>query len=472
MSSDCCKYHSAAPAVWRCEHCPVQWCQRCYPALPQVGVRRHCPLCRQPMRYLGAANSAEPFWQRMPDFFLYPLQLQPLLLLGLVTLAAFILPASLLGVGLAILFLALVLRYNCLVLERRSLGDRQAPAVMEVVGGQDHIFLKLVGVYLGYGLLASTLGRWGVTGAITGWLLFYIVSLASVMLLATSRSLRTALNPVELASLIGKLGWTYVAMFLVISLISAGPGYIVGLLAGQGEQLSQLRVLWVQAGLAASFTYFNIVTFALMGYVLYQRQGELGYFALEEAEEAPDERELELAQADIFLREGRYEDAARFLAAAMEEYPDDLDIRERYQRLLVARGEREKWLQHTPRLLVQLLNARQDRRAAEVYLELLGVESGYRPPQLQVRLLLAKELFRMGRHKPAAFLLHNAHKEWPGNPELADAYFLAAKVYAEGLNEDRKGLQLLQYLTRTFPDHRDRSRWEEYRQTLTRLMTP
>ena len=69
-------------------------CQECVEARDMGGHRQGqklhvCPNCNLPLHWLGVGNIIDPFWKRIPGFFLYPLSLRPLaLMLGLSVVAA------------------------------------------------------------------------------------------------------------------------------------------------------------------------------------------------------------------------------------------------------------------------------------------------------------------------------------------------------------------------------------------------
>src|SRR5690606_4281349 len=80
-----CNYFPDTPASWLCDHCHVQYSERCIPAghSPQWGRRGPCCiLCSSELRYLGSATGAKPFWQMLPHFFRYPLHPNSLLVIA------------------------------------------------------------------------------------------------------------------------------------------------------------------------------------------------------------------------------------------------------------------------------------------------------------------------------------------------------------------------------------------------------
>ena len=78
MDKTFCKYHQAQPATWHCPPCERHFGDCCIPLnADEPNESPACPLCRAPLHFLGAANTAQPFWERIPQFFLYGLQTGP-----------------------------------------------------------------------------------------------------------------------------------------------------------------------------------------------------------------------------------------------------------------------------------------------------------------------------------------------------------------------------------------------------------
>ncbi|MCL2297164.1 MAG: hypothetical protein FWC38_07505 [Proteobacteria bacterium] len=69
-----CHYHHENPASWRCRQCKRLFGDCCMPINLNAPKEPRCPLCRRKLTFLGAANTAQPFWERIPFFFRYTLQ--------------------------------------------------------------------------------------------------------------------------------------------------------------------------------------------------------------------------------------------------------------------------------------------------------------------------------------------------------------------------------------------------------------
>ncbi|HNR12431.1 MAG TPA: hypothetical protein PLG17_05030 [Thermodesulfobacteriota bacterium] len=76
-----CTYHPTVPAQWECPDCNLQFCDRCVMKSDVIsyGLKKThhlCPKCRSYAQSLTVANVIEPFWEKLPQIFAYPLQFQ------------------------------------------------------------------------------------------------------------------------------------------------------------------------------------------------------------------------------------------------------------------------------------------------------------------------------------------------------------------------------------------------------------
>ncbi|RFQ22448.1 hypothetical protein D0N87_23320, partial [Pseudomonas sp. ATCC 13867] len=129
MDKRYCHYHSAQPATWHCQPCERHYGDCCVPLnadAPEYAPV--CPLCRGGLRFLGAANTAQPFWERLPRFFAYGLQSGPLAFSALLALACVFMPSVLL---LWLLLFAVATKYLHSVIEAASFGSQDAPSLAE-----------------------------------------------------------------------------------------------------------------------------------------------------------------------------------------------------------------------------------------------------------------------------------------------------------------------------------------------------
>ncbi|SEA41888.1 tetratricopeptide repeat protein [Microbulbifer marinus] len=450
--AESCNYHSSAEAAWLCEPCSRHYCGDCIPGASANyhNGRPDCPLCRKPIDYIGASNSAKPFWQMGLFYFRYALQSGPLTVLALATGASLLISGlGILSLVLLLATVALVTRYNLLVIERLAEGQLQAPAFGDALDGNSApLFVKVIGMTLIAGFVGYQFMKLG-----SGALQLYSIALsllapAAMIVLALEKSLRAAINPLKLLQFTLIIGWPYWLLWLATSAVSAAPGYLLLLV---GDKLPPWAIVPV---VAASTSYFYIVTSAMMGYICLARQQRLGITAAHDDEDSYlEEKEFEraraLAEVQILMREGDFKTARRTLVDCLRRYPDDIALNERYYRLLLASQDKKALRELGPHLLEKFVRMDRAHKAAELY---LATDPLPTIDKSHLRHGLAEALYRQQKYRPAAQLLNNLHKEDWDYRHLDAAYLLLAQIYIDGFNREDLARKLLAYVKQKFPN--------------------
>ncbi|WP_346838659.1 hypothetical protein [Microbulbifer sp. SAOS-129_SWC] len=464
--TDACHYHSSSEAAWQCAPCQRDYCADCIPGAAANYPKGHpdCPLCHKPLAYVGASNSARPFWQMGLFFFRYALQPGPLTVVALAAGAGLLIGGlGLLSIFVLVAAVALVTRYNLLVIERLAHGQLPAPGFGDALDGNSApLFAKVIGMTLIAGFAGYQAARLG-TGAVQIYsIALSLLAPAAMIVLALENSLRAAINPLKLLHFTVIIGWPYWLLWLATSAVSAAPEL---LLAAVAKQLPQWALL---PAIAATTSYFSIVTSAMMGYICLSRQQRLGISA-ERDDDAHflDERAfdcaLALAQSHILLRESDFNGARRTLVDTLRRYPDDPVLNERYYRLLLVTQDKKALRELGPHLLEKFIRMNRAHKAAELYL------ATDPPPVIDKSFLrhqLAEALYRQQKYRPAALLLNNLHKDDKDYRQLDAAYLLLAQVYLDGFNREDMAKKLLAFIKQHFPD----SELKQQVQTLQRVL--
>ncbi|MEN0106232.1 MAG: hypothetical protein AAGC84_07370, partial [Pseudomonas sp.] len=179
MEKSLCHYHPAQPATWLCHSCPRHYGDCCVPLNDDAPEQApSCPLCTNRLEFLGAANTAEPFWERIPQFFTYGLQQGPLAFSALLALASLFMPASLI---LWTLLFSIATKYFYSVIEANSEALREAPSLASAFTGSGFsLFFKQLAVFILCGI-AMWLAADSEIEA-----LFWLVSIGVVLLMPAS----------------------------------------------------------------------------------------------------------------------------------------------------------------------------------------------------------------------------------------------------------------------------------------------
>jgi hypothetical protein len=444
-----CHYHPTQPATWHCASCPRDYGDCCVPLnADDHDLVAVCPLCRSKLNFLGAANSAQPFWLRISTFFLYALQPGPLAFSALLALASLFMPNSKL---LWLALLSVATKYLHSVIEASSQVQPQAPSLQSAFVGEGFmLFFRQLLVFV---LAAAAM--WlaaDFDSEALYWLVSTLIMLvlpASIIRLALEKELAAALSPELVGQVIKAMGWRYLILWVFLFILWQSPNYVTYMLSH-----GLPRVVLVPIA-TALFGYFAVVMCAMMGYVVFQYQGALGYVIADDSQQnhfplAEYQRRKALAEAEIRLKEGQSAQALELLTLALERSPQDLKLNERFHQLLYGLNDRARCLRHLehylpravrlnpPLAVTALLNARQ-------------LQADFLPADALLCEQLAGVL--LARHKPreGLSLLRNLHQRFPDYPHIPRAYLLAARGFAEGLGQLEPAQQLLGFIRTRYP---------------------
>jgi len=388
-----------------------------------------------------------PFWHRIPRFFLYPLHPSALVvLLGSVALFA-VLPVSLLGALLRVVLGIFFVKYCFEVLEQTSEGRLRPPALTSELFTQRYEMpFKLWAVLLVLGVaqivLERALGAWA---AVLFGLLLNVAYPAVIMVLATSGSLRTALDPSVVGGMMFRIGWPYLVLVAFLLLLSGG---VFGLVALLGKRVSIEALLAITG---VGLLYFTLIMFNLMGYVVYQYHEALGLSA-PQAEGLPAE-EPHLEQFRRFMAEEKHAAALEELRDVLNQRWGDLELHRMFHKLAKLIEQKDLLVRHGREFLAVLLEQNRLREAMEIYQDLVAADPSFRPALPDQYLPIAQMLRDSRQPKLAVALINGFHKRFPDSALTVPLYLLAAKIFHEDLADDARATQILRFLSQQYPRH-------------------
>ncbi|MDH5736936.1 MAG: hypothetical protein OEZ23_01435 [Gammaproteobacteria bacterium] len=432
-----------------------------------------CPLCHEEVTYLGSAYDAPPFWKMSGQFFAYPFKGMGLVAMVAITICMYALaflistPTSLaIKIGLGLAFLAALTRYLMLIIEESSQGNHEPPDIAGFFQADpDRLFLKMVGIFFILSLIGGVIMQGSPTGGqIYSYFVFNFLLPAIIMMLAISKSMTAAINPFNLLTFILRVGLPYLLLNLCLTIVSVGPMVVMPILA----QL--LPPIFMMLSIGIIIVYFMFVIFRMMGYTVYQYQDVLGFTSDDDDKYYLDEDEFRrkstLGNAHVLVQEGRFEEAFKLLQTALSQDPNNLEYHEYFHRLLLATNSVESLKEHAQVFTRLLIEKGYAIKAANHYLDAEARGVNYLYNDSDTCYQVADALYQQSKYKPALHLLVGMHKRDPDYPGLFDAYFLAAKAFIEGLSDDKKGAQLIDFIQKKFPDHSRFEEVEKYRQSL------
>jgi len=408
-----------------------------------------CPLCQNPLTYLGAANTAQPFWERIPKFFLYALQTGPLAFAVLLALASAFMPGSML---LWIVVLSVATKYLYSVIAASAEVQDGAPSLQSAFLGEGFdLFFKQLAIFILAGVALGMCARLGSEAlAVAVSLTLILLMPASVIRLALDREISAALSPVLVGRVIKAMGWRYLILWGFLFILWQSIDYVVYVLA-HGLSLGLL----IPAATAV-LAYFSVVMCAMLGYVVFQYQGALGYVIADESQlkyfpEQEYFRRKALADAEVRLKEGQPEQALEAIAATLERAPNDVRLNERFHQLLFSLNKRDRCLRHLAHYL-PLMTQSNPALAANALLNARQLQGDYLPDDALICEQVAEALLARHKVREGLSLLRNLHQRFPAYPHIPRAYLLAARGFAEGLGQLEPARKLLGFIRSRYPE--------------------
>jgi len=450
-----CHYHPGEPAKWHCGECQTHYCSRCMPDADARQRKALCPHCSKAMRYLGAATDAVPFWNRIGAFFRYPFHSDPLIVIAICTLVPVIAPANLIGILIWIVLALALFKYTYAVINHTAEGHLKPPpvAVAFTGSGFDIVILQLL-VFVVLGALVGAAAMLG--GPLLAMLAVAFVVLAlpaSIMVLAMERSVGAAVNPLNLAQIIARIGTPYFLLYGYLILLTLASG------AAQDFALNHFP-LWFSQPLAGFLnSTFTLILFHMLGYLLFQYQEELGFATdVQDGEAFAQSQNRDRsarfdADIDMNLKDGNYDRVQSMLREALKRDPDNALRLAQLYKLLMARRDIPELRRYHARILDWLANCNDGEATAELVNELQSADPTFRleDPELSVR--CASAMYHRSQFKPALRLLQDFHKRFPDSDQLAPAYLLVAQILANGLSQWEKATAFLTFIQKKCPNH-------------------
>ncbi|WP_210397482.1 DUF4013 domain-containing protein [Motiliproteus sediminis] len=435
-----CKYHPLAAATFACPECQISLCDGCVDE-SGYGEQDRCFACGNIVSSLGAANSVAPFWRRLPESFRYPMSSAPLGLIIGISLISTLLSSvpSLITFLLWVAVTGVMVKYCFLCLQHSSSGRAEAPAVGDAFSGGVSLIINIIGILIALGGMVYAAGLYLGEGVAGGLSLLFTLGLPAVIInYAVTESFSEAINPMNMLRLMGSLGLSYGVLLAFLLILSASVG-IISSLIGDG-----LTLLTAALQSVVSY-YYMVVTFHILGYIIFQHQEALGFVARGDfggTRSVRPERERLLSRLDVLIKEGRRDEVVAGYSEAVKRYPDDRQFQLQCFDLLHACGNVEALSRFAPEFFSFLERTGRGDQLYGYYRKLLQLNPGYQPPAAELRHQLARACQRAGNARLAVKLLAGLHRDYPNYDGLSDAYRLLADSLDEMPNMSGKAAQV------------------------------
>jgi tetratricopeptide (TPR) repeat protein len=393
-------------------------------------------------------SHVEPFWNRLPQIAVYPMQPKALAAIlsatGFVVVLGFL--SGLLALIVQVITLASIYRYGSGVLQATADGQTEAPEVaFGVSDSQGWMQLRLIIFFIFIGIVAVYLLPPVLSVAVILGLCIGIP--AATILLAIEESFWDAVNPARWVQIISRIGWPYIAVVLLCIVFWISE-------ANLQEMLVRYLPRFV-AGVLNFFVmfYVAIMGFHLMGYMVYQYADELGYSAQSSTEPLkkridPDQELLDRSEA--LVQDGKLEQAKSLLGGHLRAQGGSAVMHERYRLLLTTLNDREGLLAHGKQQLSIWLAQDKMQEAMKLYLDSRALDPQFQPQQ-------AEEVFQMASFtshsnpKLALSILSGIQRHFPKHRDNVKSLFLAARLLHETQAQSEPSKRLLEEILRLHP---------------------
>lgn len=464
-----CKYHTQEKAQWFCHDCDISFCLSCCD-MHEREIAPRCLLCRNHLNSLGVSDKVTPFWNKLSDFNKYPWQKKALNFLMLYMGIAFVIglindfiPIWILNRLLVITLFSIGIGYVFKVLITTAKGRFNAPSYDEaIIFDSEGMTGKVMGLFL---MLILT-GYFAITpmGITALQIYLAVVSFsmpAILIILAMEKHVFAALNPARIATCIKAVGWPYLLLFGFSYLIDNGLGFAMGEIHFWLPQAIAYPLLF------GAGAYFYIVKFNMFGYVAFQYHSELGYgieyenLLNNEGEDAPIKRLL--AKSDVYIQEGRFEDAESVLYELAENKQHTVKALERLVRLNIARQNPAGALKAAKNYFD---NPHLEHVAADglrLYENMIGFEPRFKPMNARARAVLVNKM-RHKRYADEVKKLCSISESMKSDMNLPWLMLARARFESEVMNDDTKALKILDTLLDKYPNGAHQREAEQLRQ--------
>lgn len=420
-----CKYHPLEVGTYHCTDCDITCCDKCVDDSRYNPVAR-CFQCNKELESIGPGN-IEPFWRRLQKSFKYPLAMQSLLfifLLSVLCTVAIYLPAALL---VYLVLFGTGFKYCLSCLRHTADGYMTPPDITEAYAGGFRTMLVLIFMVFFTSLVTYLADKY--LGAAMGGLVALLVTIsfpAIIINYAISENILESLNPASILDLINSIGLPY-GLILAFILIMTGSIAVVYQLA-----------FWLPSGLVSIFLYsvtfyYLLVLHHLMGYMVFQYQTALGYSA--RLQDGNNKRrgshEIEMAKISVLIKEARFSEASELFKEQTNMNFDNLSLNMQYFDFLLATRNHSSMAEFIPKYLPMLEKQGRQDVISRSYKRLMHKFPEFEVGEPALKLLISQASYDQNDPKIAIKLLHGIQKKHPDYKELIPALSLLADALDE-----------------------------------------
>lgn len=395
------------------------------------------------MSRANTKTATVPFWERLRAMLAYPLQSEALLTISVLAgLRLFGLIPGAAGWILNLLITVGLLRYAAEVLTASANGETDAPngySTPDEVGWTVlkvqilllllAVFTWAVGAYLGLGTLSFVLP-----------FLIALGTPAALIFAAIDQDTLGSLNPLMWLQTIVRIGWPYVAAALLCVLILYSEA-----------NAKALALPFLPGPLATVGHYFiahyaTIVTFHLLGYLVYQYRDALGFEIAEKPKSLGRPRDPDqgvLDDSERLAADGDTQGAARVLGEHINERGATDAVHARYRKLLALHKDSAALTCHSRQYLNVLIAHDRWREALDFWSECRNGDPALWPSDPDQVLELVDKARELGKPELAVKFASGFGRDHAKHGSVPAVHLSLAKALAGQMNQREEARKLL-----------------------------
>ena len=395
-----------------------------------------------------------PFWFKLNDVWRYPAKHASLIVIGigavLSLLVAYLPMLGFLRTFMDLAVISYVYKYGAEVLLHTARGNiDEAPEHVTGVDenqGWQQIWL-FVGMYA-LGLVAYFYAPFGVAVAI-GLLLVLGYPAASIMV-AIEGSVVSSLNPLRWLDAMMRIGWPYLAVVMLSVCFVFSKFYLNDLLTFLWGPIAVLLTS------AVSF-YFAVMSFYLLGYLVYQYHEALGFELVPKQKDLPrthmklDPDQTVIDECEALVVQGQLAEAAARFRTLISARGATAMVHQRYRKILKLSQDTSGLLEHGQIWLSVLLAQEKMLDAVALFKECIALDPTFVPRAAEEYAILATALSSTDP-KMAIGVLQGFCRQFPKSKLVPRNLLLAAKILAERLQDVAGAKKLIMQLQQRFPE--------------------
>lgn len=398
-----------------------------------------------------AKTATVPFWERLRPILAYPLDSEALLTISLLAVLRLLGYVPGMGWLLNLFITAALLKYAAEVLSTTANGDMDAPngySTPDSVGWvvlRVQILLWILAVLALVGLAEAGAGD-------LAWIGVFVVALgapAALISAAIDQDTFNALNPAMWFATIARIGWPYIGAAVLCLLVMISEG-----------NAQKMLVPFLPGPIAIVVHHFianyaTVVTFHLLGYLVYQYRDELGYEVKVSAPKTlprpADRDQTILNESERLAADGNTQAAAQALAAHINERGGTDAVHLRLRKLLVLHGDQAALDKHAVQYLNVLIAQEKWRQALEFWTECRRANAALWPSDPEQVRELVDKAHELGKPELSLVFANGFSKAFPKHASVSAVHLRVAQALTEKLGKPGDARKLLEATRAAYP---------------------